>query len=62
MSGMSDTFHGTHIQGPDYVKIAEACGAFGLRVDDPDALEDTLRAGLKAVNGGQAAVLDVVLG
>lgn len=57
----TDTFHGTHIQGPDYVKIAEACGAYGGRVDDPDALEDALRAGLDAVNDGHAAVLDVVL-
>ena len=57
----TDTFNGTHIQGPDYVKIAEACGAYGGRVDDPDALEDALRAGLDAVNDGHAAVLDVVL-
>ncbi len=58
----TDTYHGTFINGPDYVLVAEACGAHGERVEDPDALEDALRNGLKAVDDGKPAIIDVVLG
>jgi acetolactate synthase-1/2/3 large subunit len=58
----TDTFHGTFIHGPDYKMVAEACGAHGERVEDPDALEDAIGRGLDAVQSGQPALLDVVLG
>ena len=58
----SDTFYGTHINAPDFVKIAEAFGAYGEQVADPEALEGSLRNGLEAVNGGRSAILDVVVG
>ncbi len=58
----TDSFLGTHINAPDFVKIAEAFDAFGQRVEDPDELEDALRNGLKAVNDGTPAILDVVVG
>ena len=58
----SDTFYGTHIHAPDFVKVAEAFDAFGEQVTDPDALEGALRRGLDAISSGKAAVLDVVVG
>ncbi len=58
----TDSFLGTHIHAPDFVKIAEAFDAFGQRVEDPDELEDALSNGLEAVNDGRAAILDVVVG
>ena len=58
----TDTFHGTHINAPDFTKIAEAFGGWGEQVTDPDALEDALQRGLEAVSGGKAAILDVIVG
>ncbi len=58
----TDNFYGTHINAPDFTKIAEAFGAHGEQVTDPDALEDALRRGLEAVTGGRAAILDVIVG
>ncbi len=58
----TDNFYGTHIHAPDFTKVAEAFGAYGEQVTDPDALEDALRRGLEAVSGGRAAILDVVVG
>jgi len=47
---------------PDYAKIAEACGAWGRRVDDPSELQPAMREGLARVGSGQPALLDVRLG
>jgi thiamine pyrophosphate-dependent acetolactate synthase large subunit-like protein len=58
----TDNFYGTHIHAPDFTKIAEAFGGYGEQVTDPDELEGALRRGLEAVSGGQAAILDVVVG
>lgn len=55
------TYHGTFINGPDYVKVIESFGGYGERVEDPEALPDALKRGLEAVNGGKSAVLDVVI-
>jgi len=52
---------GTHINGPDYVKVIEAFGGYGERVEDPEALVDALRRGQDAVRAGRTAVLDVVV-
>ncbi|MEE8515616.1 MAG: thiamine pyrophosphate-dependent enzyme [Alphaproteobacteria bacterium] len=57
----TDTFHGTHINGPDYVKVVEAFGGYGERVEDPERLEEALRGGLDTVNGGRTAIIDVAL-
>ena len=57
----TETFHGTYIQAPDLAKIAEAFGAYGERVEDPELLPDALRRGLEATTNGRAAVLDVVV-
>ena len=52
---------GTFINGPDYVKVIEAFGGYGERVEDPDALPDALKRGHEAVRAGRTAVLDVVV-
>ena len=46
---------------PRYDLIAEAAGAFGVQVDDPANLLDTLRDGLNRVRAGQTVVVDVSL-
>jgi len=46
---------------PDYALVAQACGGWGRRVDDPADVLHALREGLKAVRSGQVAVLDVRL-
>jgi len=58
----TDTYHGTHINAPDFTKVAEAFGAYGERVTDPDDLEAALARGLKATQEGKSAILDVVVG
>ncbi|NQU69058.1 MAG: thiamine pyrophosphate-binding protein, partial [Rhodospirillales bacterium] len=55
----TDNFHGTHINAPDLVKVAEAFGAYGEKVTDPEQVQDALRRGLEAVNGGKSAIIDV---
>ncbi len=57
----TDTFHGTHIDAPDFTKIAEAFGGWGEQVTDPDALEDALGRGLDATASGKSAILDVIV-
>jgi acetolactate synthase-1/2/3 large subunit len=52
---------GTHINGPDYVKVIEAFGGYGERVENPEALVDALKRGQEAVRAGRTAVLDVVV-
>jgi acetolactate synthase-1/2/3 large subunit len=44
---------------PDYAKIAEACGGFGRRVDDPADVLPALKEGLGEVHNGRVAVVDV---
>jgi len=55
-----NSFFGTHINAPDYVKVAESVGGYGERVDAPDALADALRRGLAAVAEGRPAIIDVL--
>ncbi len=43
---------------PDFAKIAEACGCYGERVEDPAEIEDALRRALEANKRGVPAVLD----
>ena len=57
----TDNFHGTHINGPDLTKIAEAFGAYGEQVEDPEQVRDALRRGLEAIYSGKSAIIDVVI-
>jgi acetolactate synthase-1/2/3 large subunit len=46
---------------PDYVKVAEAYGGAGERVEKSDMLQPALRRGLDAVASGKTFLLDVVV-
>lgn len=48
--------------GLNVVRLAEAVGAYGQRVEDPGDLLDALRRGVERVQAGQSAVIDVALG
>jgi acetolactate synthase-1/2/3 large subunit len=58
----TDTYHGTFINAPDFGKVAEAFGAYGEQVSDPEDLEAALERGLKATREGKSAILDVIVG
>jgi acetolactate synthase-1/2/3 large subunit len=50
---------GTEFQvQPDFARIAEACGCYGERVEDPAAVGGALARALEANGRGQPAVLD----
>jgi acetolactate synthase-1/2/3 large subunit len=46
---------------PDYARVAEACGAFGISVRAPGDLQPALRRALDEVEHGRSAVVDAVL-
>jgi acetolactate synthase-1/2/3 large subunit len=55
----TDVYHGTHINAPDFVKVAESVGGYGEQVSDPEKLQDALKRGLEANRGGKVAIIDV---
>ena len=55
----TDVFHGTHINAPDFTKVAEAFGAYGERVEKPEQVNQALKNGLKANEEGRSAIIDV---
>jgi len=57
----TETYHGTFINGPDYVKVIESFGGHGERVEDPEALPDAIKRAHEAVENGRTALLDVVV-
>ncbi len=55
-------FLGTDITPtPDYVKVAEAFGAYGEKLENPGDIEAALNRGLKQIARGKASLLDVIL-
>jgi acetolactate synthase-1/2/3 large subunit len=46
---------------PDYARVAEACGAFGVCVREPGELQPALRRAMDEVEHGRCAVVDAVL-
>ena len=46
---------------PEYALIAQACRAYGEKVEDPQEVQPALRRALERVDAGQAAVIDVRL-
>ena len=55
-------FLGTDITpAPDYVKVAEAFGAYGEKLEDPGEIEAALKRGLEQIAQGKTALLDVIL-
>jgi acetolactate synthase I/II/III large subunit len=58
-----DDYLGVNINpAPDYVKVAEAFGAYGEKLDEPGKIEAALKRGLKQVDAGKTALLDVCVG
>ena len=56
-----DLYHGTHINPPDFVKVAECVGGYGEQVADPEKLQDALQRGLEANRSGKPAIIDVIV-
>jgi acetolactate synthase-1/2/3 large subunit len=57
-----DTYLGVDIApAPDYVKVAEAFGAYGEKLVEPVKIEAALKRGLRQIAGGRTALLDVVV-
>lgn len=55
-------FNGSDLSpSPNFAMIAQAMGAYGEKVTEPDKLPDALQRALDAVKGGQPAVLDTVI-
>ena len=46
---------------PDFARVAEACNAFGRKVENPSEILPALKEALNQVQGGRPAVLDVHL-
>ena len=57
----TDTYFGTHINGPDYLKVIEAFGGYGERVEDPEQLVAALQRGHEANRSGKTVLLDVLI-
>lgn len=57
----TDVYHGTHINAPDFVKVAESVGGYGEQVTDPEKLQDALKSGLEANRSGKPAIIDVIV-
>jgi acetolactate synthase-1/2/3 large subunit len=54
-------FHGVDIPGPDYARLADAFGGYGVRVEDQSDLKAALQGALAAVERGQLALVDVAV-
>jgi acetolactate synthase-1/2/3 large subunit len=46
---------------PDYVKVAEAFGAYGEKLTAPEEIGAALKRGLRQIAGGGTALLDVIV-
>ena len=57
----TDVYHGTHINAPDFVKVAESVGGYGEQVTDPEKLQDALKRALEANGRGKPAIIDVIV-
>lgn len=55
----TDVFYGTHINAPDFSKIAEAFGAYGERVEQPGQVQQALQNALEANEKGRTAIIDI---
>ncbi len=46
---------------PDYAAIAQGCGAYGRKVEEPEEVLPALKEAVSQINAGKAAVLDIIL-
>jgi acetolactate synthase-1/2/3 large subunit len=59
----NDLFLGHGIDdAPDFAELAAPFGGWGRRVEDPVELDTALQDGMKEVQGGRTAILNVVIG
>jgi len=56
-----EIYHGVTIDGPDYAELGHPFGFFGAKVEDPAELKSAIEKALAAVQGGNSAILNVVL-
>jgi len=54
-------FPGHTINGPAYDELVQPFGGVGIKIDDPAELEAGLKKGLKAVENGKTAIVNVTL-
>jgi hypothetical protein len=54
-------FPGHTINGPAYDELVQPFGGVGIKIDDPAELESGLKKGLKAVENGKTAIVNVAL-
>jgi thiamine pyrophosphate-dependent acetolactate synthase large subunit-like protein len=47
--------------GPNYPKLVEAFGGWGITIEQPGELESALQAGIREVLAGRPALVDIVL-
>ena len=62
MSGKEGVKDSLILPSPDYAATAQACGAYGRKVEDPQDVLPALKEAVSQVRSGKAAVLDVRLG
>lgn len=55
-------YYGSEFQNPDFVKLAEAFGCFGTRVERPNEIAPALKEAIKVADEGIPAVVDVLVG
>ena len=61
-SARSNLWIGVDIEpSPDYTLVAEACQAYGRRIEEPSEIPAAIREALEVVRGGRSAVLDVII-
>ena len=61
-SARSNVWAGVDIEpSPDYALVAEACQAYGGRIEAPSELPAAIREALEMVQSGRSAVLDVII-
>ena len=57
----AEIWHGVTIDGPDYAELGRPFGFHSQKVEKPAALPDAVRTAMRAVEGGNTAILNVVL-
>jgi acetolactate synthase-1/2/3 large subunit len=53
---------GTVLTHADYHKVVQGFGAHGVRLDDPDQIDDVLASALKTTREGQPALVNAIIG
>ena len=62
MTEKSEDFSGLHIAPcPEYSQLIKAFDGYGEKVEEPAEVRKAIERGLRAVAGGQSALLDIRL-